>query len=208
MRPVCKLFLGRGWIIGSGMCRLRSIFFDWLYREFVHVPKDVLNPPQPQQSGIRQVGQQVIRTSFQQTSAPNSVIRPDRHFSHSTSNIPLHSSKIIRASNPPIDNSKVLHTIYEQNSPTSIIRPAESTVEMVSNARLQPFNADSSQRSGTFGGLNQQSGYHFPSSGGVMIGGSSQTNLGRDNPILSSFGPGNEFPSQNQTLNTVQIGAS
>lgn len=41
-----------------------------------------------------------------------------------------------------------------------------------------------------------------------MIGGSSQTNLGRDNPILSSFGPGNEFPSQNKTLNTVQIGAS
>ena len=152
--------------------------FFLLYREFVHVPKDVLNPSQSQQSGIRQVGQQVVRTSLQHTSAPSSVIRPDGHFSHSTSNIPLHSSKIIRASNPPVD-SKVLHTIYEQNSPTPIIRPAESTVEMVSNARLQPFNADSSQRSGTFGGLNQQSGYQFPSSGGVMIGGSSQTNLGR-----------------------------
>ncbi len=160
------------------------------------MPRDVLNPTQPQQSSVRQVGQQVIRTSFQQTSAPSSVIRPDGHFSHSASHIPLNRSKIIRASNPPID-SKVLHTIYEQNSPKALIRPAESTVEMVSNARLQPFNPDLSQRSGTFGSLKQQSGYHFPSSRGVMIGGSSQTNLGRDNPILSSFGPGNAFQGQN-----------
>jgi hypothetical protein len=87
------------------------------------------------------------------------------------------------------------------------MRPAESTLELVSNARLQPFKADASQKSGTFGGLNQQSGYQFPSSGGVMIGGSSQKKFGREDPILSSFGPDSTL-RQSLTQNAVKIGAS
>jgi hypothetical protein len=150
----------------------------------VHVPKDVLNQPQTQQSHITPT-QQVFRATLQ-SNAPSSAIRPDGHFSRSSANIPLHSSKIIRASNPPTE-SKVLHTIYEQNSPRPIIRPAESTVEMVSNARFQSFVQDASQRSGTFGGLNQEGGYKFPSTGGVMIG---QSSHARSDEISSSFGPG------------------
>jgi hypothetical protein len=130
------------------------------------VPQDVLKQTQAQQARISSE-QHMFRNTLQTNAS--SVIRPDGHFSRSTTNIPLHSSKIIRASNPTTD-SKVLHTIYEQNSPTPIIRPAESTVEMVSNKRLQPFIQDASQRSGTFGGMNQEGGYKFPSTGGVMIG--------------------------------------
>ena len=137
----------------------------------------MLNPPQPSQSNVRMTQQKTFGTTFQ-TNAPTSVVRPDGHFSQRNSNIPLHSSGVMRVSNPPVD-SKVLHTIYERNPQSSIIRPAESTVEMVSNARLQPFNQDSSQKSGTFGTLNQQGGYQFPSKGGVIIGSSSQANLGR-----------------------------
>lgn len=132
------------------------------------MPQDVLNQPQPQPQQARiSSGQQMFRNTLQTNAS--SVIRPDGHFSRNTTDIPLHSLNIIRASNPPT-HSKVLHTIYEQNSPTPIIRPAESTVEMVSNKRLQPFVQDASQRSGTFGGMNHEGGYKFPSTGGVMIG--------------------------------------
>jgi hypothetical protein len=77
---------------------------------------------------------------------------------------------------------------------------------MVSNARLQPFDRQAIQRTETFGTLQNHNSYQFPPSGGVRIGSSSQAESIKENPILSSFGPGGGFEAQNQ--NPINIEAS
>jgi hypothetical protein len=57
---------------------------------------------------------------------------------------------------------------------------------MVPNTRFQPLI----QQTSAFVNSNNKFSSHFPSSGGVMIGSSSQTASQNINPTLSSFGPG------------------
>lgn len=95
------------------------------------------------------------------------------------------------------------------SQPSSLIQPAVSTVQMVPNSRLQP-----NQQFGVLpqnfvpsSNINQSNdgSYRFPSSGGVMIGSSSQANPAY-NTAFSSFGPGVQQSSQVQqsALNPLQ----
>ena len=62
-----------------------------------------------------------------------------------------------------------VETFGSQGQGSSVIRPAESTVQMVPNSRLQPMQRI--EQTSKFG-LNQGASYKFPSSGGVIIGSS------------------------------------